>query len=185
MPEWAYNIIYPVSSWIHLVSMTLIVGGTLFFELVLPIAIDDLKREQQLYVFARARLVFRWVVWMGTAGLLLSGSISLLGMKRLFSTEEFSVVVWWAMAHVVLGGIGLIVALVLTGGRRPPEDPVRWMRLNLIVLLVTIFLGTATRHFQLALSESETAARQGKIPPATSDVSAAQTRPAATRLTNP
>jgi hypothetical protein len=185
MPD-IYDIIYPISAWIHIVSMTLIVGGTLFFELVLPIAIDDLKREQQLYVFARARLVFRWVVWIGAAGLLLSGSIALSGMHRLFSTEEFSVVVWWAIAHVVLGGIGLISALVLTGGRRPPEDPIRWMRLNLIILLVTIFLGTATRHFQLALSERERVeARGGKVPPATDTVPHAPTRPAATQPTNP
>src|SRR5207245_2611809 len=77
MPYWLYDIVYPLSRWLHIVCTTLIVGGTLFFELVLPIAIEDLKREQQLYVFARARLVFRWVVWIGVAGLLLSGVVSL------------------------------------------------------------------------------------------------------------
>ena len=53
MPYWLYDIVYPLSRWLHIVCTTLIVGGTLFFELVLPIAIEDLKREQQLYVFAR------------------------------------------------------------------------------------------------------------------------------------
>ena len=73
MPYWLFITIYILSRWLHMVGMTLIVGGTLFFELVLPVAIEDLKREQQLYVFARARLVFRWVVWIGVAALLISG----------------------------------------------------------------------------------------------------------------
>src|SRR5215212_2621767 len=90
-----FNIVYPLSRWLHMVGMTLIVGGTLFFELVLPIAIEDLKREQ-----------------------------------------------------------------LLTIGRAPPENPVRWMKLNLMVLLVAIFLGSAMRHVQLSLAEQP---REGKI----------------------
>jgi uncharacterized membrane protein len=166
MPPWLFDIIYPLSRWIHIVSMTLIVGGTLFFELVLPLSIDDLKREQQLFVFARARLVFRWVVWIGAAGLLLSGALSLYRMRLLYSSDEFVIVVRWTIAHIALGMIGLVIALLLTIGRRPPEDPVRWMRLNLVILLVTIFLGSATRHFQLALNERQEAIRRdGKLPP--------------------
>jgi uncharacterized membrane protein len=160
MPYWLYDIVYPLSRWLHVVCTTLIVGGTLFFELVLPIAIEDLKREQQLYVFARARLVFRWVVWIGVAGLLLSGVISLYRMWRPYQLEEFGYVSRWAFAHVALGAIGMIVGLLLTIGRAPPENPVRWMRLNLVVLLVAIFLGSATRHFQLRLTEQPSGGRR-------------------------
>jgi uncharacterized membrane protein len=160
MPYWLYDIVYPLSRWLHIVCTTLIVGGTLFFELVLPIAIEDLKREQQLYVFARARLVFRWVVWIGVAGLLVSGVVSLQRMWRPYQLEEFGYVSRWAFAHVGLGAIGMVVGLVLTIGREPPENPVRWMRLNLVVLLVAIFLGSATRHFQLSLAERP---REGRM----------------------
>ena len=160
MPDWLYHIVYTLSRWLHIVCTTLIVGGTLFFELVLPIAIEDLKREQQLYVFARARLVFRWVVWIGVAGLLFSGVVSLYRMWRPYQLVEFGFVSGWAFAHVGLGAIGMIVGLLLTIGRAPPENPVRWMRLNLVVLLVAIFLGSATRHFQLSLAERP---REGKM----------------------
>lgn len=48
-----YDILLPLVRWLHIVCTTLIVGGTLFYELVVPISIEDLKREQQLYAFAR------------------------------------------------------------------------------------------------------------------------------------
>ncbi|HEV8607598.1 MAG TPA: hypothetical protein VGQ99_19845 [Tepidisphaeraceae bacterium] len=160
MPYWLYDIVYPLSRWLHIVCTTLIVGGTLFFELVLPIAIEDLKREQQLYVFARARLVFRWVVWIGVIGLLISGGVSLYRMWRPYQLEEFGYVSRWAFSHVGLGALGMVVGLLLTIGRQPPENPVRWMRLNLVILLVVIFLGSATRHFQLSLTERPHSNRQ-------------------------
>src|SRR5882762_969698 len=155
MPYWIPDILYPLSRWLHIVCTTLIVGGTLFFELVLPIAIEDLKREQQLYVFARARLVFRWVVWIGVIGLLVSGGVSMYRMWKPYQLEEFGYVSRWAVAHVGLGVLALLLGLLLTIGRAPPENPVRWMRLNLVILLVAIFLGSATRHFELSLSERQ------------------------------
>src|SRR4051812_1765626 len=153
MPYWILDILYPLSRWLHIVCTTLIVGGTLFFELVLPIAIEDLKREQQLYVFARARLVFRWVVWIGVVGLLISGGVSLYRMWKPYQLEEFGYVSRWAVAHLGLGLLGMVLGLLLTIGRAPPENPVKWMRFNLVILLVAIFLGSATRHFELRLNE--------------------------------
>jgi hypothetical protein len=193
--SWLPDILYPVNRWLHMVCSMLIVGGTLFFELVLPAAIDELKREQQLYVFARARWVFRWVVWISVAGLLLSGAIEIYRMWRTYETDErvaaaitrpatqatttmtpttrdraddgppasFWYVSHWALAHIILGSIAMLIALFLTIGRRPPEDPIRWMRLNLVILLVAIFLGSATRHFHVSLRERQY--REGVAPP--------------------
>jgi uncharacterized membrane protein len=191
MPYWLYDIVYPLSRWLHVVCTTLIVGGTLFFELVLPIAIEDLKREQQLYVFARARLVFRWVVWIGVAGLLLSGVTSLYRMWGPYQLEEFGYVSRWSFAHVALGAIGMVVGLLLTIGRAPPENPVRWMRLNLVVLLVVIFLGSATRHFQLRLTEQPSGGRMRSadgwlsIDPTTQPTTQPTTLPATNPTTRP
>src|SRR5687767_3534217 len=198
--SWLPDILYPINRWLHMVCSMLIVGGTLFFELVLPAAIDELKREQQLYVFARARWVFRWVVWVGVVGLLLSGGIEIYRMWRTYQSDErvasavmsvttttttqpsetgpaaarrsaaedripasFWYVSRWALAHIILGGVALLIALFLTIGRRPPEDPVRWMRLNFVILLVVIFLGSATRHFHVSLRERQY--REGVAPP--------------------
>ena len=151
MPLWLLDIVYPINRWLHLVCTTLILGGTLFFELVLPAAIEDLKREQQLYVFARARWVFRWVVWIGVVGLLLSGVLSLWQQWDIYHTGQFIYVWRWAIAHIVMGMVAMLIALLLTVGNRPPENPVLWMRLNVVILITVIFLASATRHFQLDL----------------------------------
>jgi uncharacterized membrane protein len=191
MPSWLSDILFPIARWLHIVCMTLIVGGTLFFELVLPVAIEDLKREQQLYVFARARWVFRWVVWLGAVGLLISGLVGLHRMWQAYQSVAFAFIFRWAVAHMVLGAIALAIALLLTIGRRPPEDPVRWMRLNLVILLVVIFLGAATRHFQLVLREQERQQLGGRkgpegLPAAVDDPrTTATTQPAATQGTEP
>lgn len=163
MPFWAWHIVFLLSRWLHIVFMTMIVGGTLFFELVLPIAIENLKQEDKLYVFARARLVFRWVIWISVGGLVLTGSLSTWRMWQTYQAAEFQYAWQWAFAHMLIGAITMVIALLLTIGSRPPEDPIRWMRLNLIILLVAIFLGSATRHFQIALRE-QLLSRQGKVP---------------------
>ncbi|HEX2971826.1 MAG TPA: hypothetical protein VHP11_05810 [Tepidisphaeraceae bacterium] len=191
IPSWLNDVVYPVFRWLHIVCTTLIVGGTLFFELVLPIAIEDLKREQQLYVMARARWVFRWVVYISVVGLLLSGGANLYRMWRPYQSPEYirNMISAWAIAHMATGAVALFIALLLSVGRRPPEDPVRWMRLNLVILLVAIFLGNATRHFQLALREPEMQSREGVqrpegTPPILDNLDgAASTQPATTRAT--
>ncbi len=173
MAQWLYDILFPLVRWVHIVSMTLIVGGTLFFELVLPVAIEDLKREQQLYVFARARLVWRWVVWISAIGLIVSGSLSLYPM---WGAQGYtSYVVRWAIAHIAIGLITILIAMLLTSGRQPPENPVMWMRLNLAILLVVIFLGNAARHFQVA--PLNTAPREGKTPAEGALVDVPKTQP--------
>jgi uncharacterized membrane protein len=148
------RILYPLTRWLHIVCATLILGGTLFFELVLPIATEDLRNEQRFYAFARARLVFRWVVWISVAGLLISGCLTVFRMwSTYYSETSFTYISRWAMAHVIVGLAAMVIALLLTLGKRPPEDPVRWMRLNLVILLVVLFLGSATRYFQMAMAE--------------------------------
>ncbi|MGA2500206.1 MAG: hypothetical protein ABSH20_20900 [Tepidisphaeraceae bacterium] len=171
MSEFWPNTLYPLVRWLHLVCSTLIVGGTLFFELVLPIALEDLKNEQRFYAFARARLVFRWVVWISVAGILLSGGVTGYRMWATYRTPEFFGVSLWGMAHVAVGLIAITIALLLTIGSRPPENPVAWMRINIVILLVVIFIGSATQHFHVAVQEREHKA--GKVPAATP----ASTRP--------
>jgi uncharacterized membrane protein len=186
MSQLLYDVFFPLVRWLHIVCMTLIVGGTLFYELVLPQAIEDVAREEQLFAMARARLVFRWVVWISVIVLLATGIVQFYRMWQVYhfsDSVEFNYILRWIVAHSLLGIIAMVVALLLTIGRRPPEDPVRWMRLNLIILLVAIFLGSATRHFQMTLRERpETMTGPGKMPDSTGT---ADTRPATEPATEP
>ena len=82
------NIAFTVNRWVHLVAATVLVGGVLFFEFVVPLATADLKEEQQLAVFGRARWVFRNVVWLSVAMLILSGAVSLWRNWLLYEADD-------------------------------------------------------------------------------------------------
>ena len=60
---------------------------------------------------------------------------------------------WWVVAHAATGILAVIIAVLLTIGASPPGRPILWMRLNLIVLMIVIFLGSATRQVRLNLEE--------------------------------
>ena len=64
--EWLRHFLFVSLRWLHIVCTTLVVGGTLFFEFVVPIAVEDLKTEQQLTVTGKARWVFRRVIGKGS-----------------------------------------------------------------------------------------------------------------------
>lgn len=167
MDDPVFNTIYLLSRYVHVVAAALLVGGTLFYEAVVPVAIDDLREGQQLSVFARARWTFKTIVWVSAVLLLISGGIAAYRNTYAYFGDEVkqlrgeqtaaaaverlrtarpSVPGWWAVAHMGLGLVSIVIALVLVSGRTPPRRPIGWMRLNLLLLLIVIFLGSTTHH---------------------------------------
>ncbi len=157
------------SRYLHIVCTTVLVGGTLFYEMVVPEAVEELKQEQQLDVVGRARWVFKRLVWGAAIILVVSGIIStrkhwasyergdraalLSGSAYSSSAEDDGSIPaiarrpgWWWAAHASTGLLSVIIALFLTSTRQPPDHPIGWMRLNLVILLVVIFLATITQH---------------------------------------
>lgn len=175
MEDKLIQVVYLLSRYLHIVASGLLVGGTLFYELIVPVAIDDLRDEQKLSVFARARWAFRGIVWFSAAALLISGAISSYRNWHAYTSDPFVIYApaapqpatrqagleqaghWW-VAHASVALIGLIIALLLVKGRTPPRYPIVWMRINLLVLLVAIFMASTTRHVRLRLME-------GHLPP--------------------
>lgn len=173
------NLIDLIARYLHIVCTTLLVGGTLFYEMVVPVAIDELKQEQQLAVFARARWVFRRIVWISAFFLIFSGIVSTTKHWAAYNQAEIAtqpaVVAttqpaadrlnptsiawkpgWWWAAHASTGVIAVIIALFLTSFKRPPSHPIGWMRLNLVILLIVIFLASATRHVRTVSTTPQT-----------------------------
>src|ERR1700761_2694771 len=70
------NLFALMARYLHIVCATLLVGGTLFYEMVVPVAIADLRPEMQLAIFGRARWVFRQIVWWSAALIIISGIVS-------------------------------------------------------------------------------------------------------------
>lgn len=153
--EVLYHVFYVTSRWLHVVCTTLIVGGTLFFEFVVPVAIEDLKREQQLAVFGKARWMFRHVVWVCAIILLLSGVASLVRSWETYHRMEFRDCLPWVFGHTGIGILALGVSLLLNARRRPPNHAVGWLRVSLALLLLAIFASTVARHIRLTVRDRQ------------------------------
>ncbi len=159
---WYFHAFFVLNRWFHIVGMTLLVGGILFFEFVVPLAVEDLQDDQRLAVFGRARWVFRKIIWVSVLCIFFSGLFAMLRMWPMYGdlehVEKAFRTSWvgpkpWFIAHTAVGLVGMLMALRLTGGRSPMKQPVQWMRLTLIVLVVSIFLAAVTRYVHLHLHE--------------------------------
>ena len=174
------NISSLIARYLHIVCATLLVGGTLFYEMVVPVAIAEMKPEAQLAIFGRARWFFRQIVWGTSLVIILSGVVSGYRHRNVYSQEgqrieradlaadfddgNASTTLaarpgWWLIAHAASGVLAVLIALLLTIGPSPPGHPIRWMRLNLVILMIVIFLGSATRQVRLNFEEQLPAAQ--------------------------
>lgn len=174
---------YLIARYLHIVCTALLVGGTLFYEMVVPVAVGDMPAGQQLAIMGRSRWVFRWIVWISALLLIASGIATAVRHWNTYTEtpiEEPTLTVvdtpdtttqpvevatrfklrsgWWFVAHASTGFIAVIIAVGLTLGGTPPARPVQWMRLNLVILLIVIFLATVAREVRLAVSERQQAA---------------------------
>lgn len=153
MPFWLSNILLPLIRWLHIVGATLLLGGTFFFEFAVPEALEDLKPEHRMGVVGRFRWIFRRVVVVSCVFLALSGGIASLGLWRLYHSVYEPAKLWWAL-HVGLGVITMALALRLTLFGRVPPHTQGWMRFNVVLLLVVVFLAALSRHVRLVLDET-------------------------------
>jgi peptidoglycan/LPS O-acetylase OafA/YrhL len=168
MSEALIHLIDVIARYLHIVSATVLVGGTLFYEMVVPEAVEELKHHQQLDVVGRARWVFKRLVWGAAIFIIISGVISTRKHWQSYSRAESirpAAVAdeginlnrrpgWWWAAHASTGVLAVVIALFLVNTRQPPSHPIGWMRLNLVILLIVIFLATVTREVR-SLADTE------------------------------
>lgn len=149
-PDWAYTVVLPLNRWLHIVCTTTLVGGTLFYEFVIPRAIEELKEEAQLAVLGRVRWVFRQIVLVSAVLLICSGAISTWRIWPTYHGPYISALPWW-IVHVLLGLLALAIAIRLTVGRGVPRHPLGWMRFNFVLLLLVIFFASVARYIRLSI----------------------------------
>lgn len=159
LPSWLVNSVFPVVRWLHMVATTLLVGGVLFFEFVVPLATADLTEQQQLAVFGRARWVFRKIVWFSIICLILTGALSAWRQWWLYRVDaQQAGGFWygsfpWAAGHVVLALLAFAMVLRVTATRKLLGHPVGWLQATMVVLLVSMFVVSVARHVRLRLRE--------------------------------
>ena len=153
LPEWLQNALYPLVRWLHIVCTALLVGGTLFYEFVIPRAISDLKEETQLAVLGRVRWFFRQIVIFSAMVLILTGLTTVWHQWPLYH-GEFHPVLPWLYMHLAVGFVSLVVAVVAMIRTRAPRQPLVWLRVNFVILLIAIFIVAVGRHLRLMIREA-------------------------------
>jgi uncharacterized membrane protein len=153
IPDWVQHAVFPLNRWIHIVCTTLLVGGALFYEFVIPHAIEDLKEETQLAVLGRVRWFFRQVVVFSTLLLVISGSLTTYHQWQMYS-GNYWVVRPWLYAHIGLGIFALLIANTAVARRRAARHPLVWLRIAFVILLIVIFVAAVTRHVQFMVNEN-------------------------------
>jgi uncharacterized membrane protein len=153
IPEWIQQATLPLDRWLHIVCTTLLVGGTLFYEFVIPKAIEDLKEETQLAVLGRVRWFFRQVVIFSAVVLVLTGSISLYHQWPLYH-GIFHDVSWWLYLHIALGLFALLVGIAAMQRQRSSRSPLTWLRVNFVILLIVIFVAAVSRHVRMMVRDN-------------------------------
>jgi uncharacterized membrane protein len=153
LPDWANSIILPLNRWLHMVSMAMLVGGTLFYEFVIPKAIEDLKDESQLAVLGRVRWIFRQVVLVAAVMLVLTG---ILWSFRNWPgyTGDYKPVFWWWLLHSILSLFAIAIAILVTIGDRVPQHPIAWLRVNFVVMLVALFAADLTVYIRQTIYDA-------------------------------
>ena len=159
MPYWLFDFLFTLNRWVHVVAGMMLVGGVLFFNVVLPLATSDLRDEQQLAVFGRARWIFRRVVWWSIGLLAISGACSTLRVMGIYRQERAGVQsTWltsipWAVGHAIAAVLAFVLVLLVTRTTRLVNRPRHWLGVTLITLLVGIFLASAARQIELDMGQ--------------------------------
>ena len=151
LPDWLQQALFPLSRWLHIVCTSLLVGGTLFYEFVIPKAIADLKEETQLAVLGRVRWFFRNTVIFSAITLILSGALSMYHQWPLYN-GKYHEVMPWVYLHLALGMLSLVVAVIAMVRTRAPRQPLVWLRVNFVILLIAIFVVALARHLRLIIN---------------------------------
>jgi uncharacterized membrane protein len=156
-PDWLTNTALPLNRWLHIVACTLMVGGVLFFEMVVPLATADLREEQQMAVFGRARWVFRRIFLLATLLLIITGAISTWRMWRLYHLDEQTVGGFffgsrpWLVGHAALALVAFWIGLLVMRTKRLLPRPVSWLRVLLVILFISMFTASVARHMRLRI----------------------------------
>lgn len=150
------NVTYLLARYGHIVAAMLLIGGLLFHEMVVPLALLDEREESRLAIFARARWSFRRIAWGCVVLLLLSGIVISHQRVPVYMEQEYGSSMqhagmglrtgWWWVAHICTGSMAMIIALYVIAGNRPVAHPISWLRLDLVLMLVVVFLGSMMHY---------------------------------------
>jgi uncharacterized membrane protein len=127
-----------LSRWIHVMSAVLVIGGTFFIRMILPLGLAQADAASREAVFLRCRRIFKMLVHTCILLLLLSGGFNTWRAWGDYRLNRPLMHGLWG-PHVFLGLTAMLIALITLAGRAPP----RWHKQGAAINLVLLFLAVA------------------------------------------
>ena len=133
--------------WLHITTACIAVGGVFFARIVLPVALKaGSDSAAATAIFLRARRVFKIVIHACITLLLISGAYNAVGNWRAYTAMGPGVGHGLFGLHLLLALVAFGIALWLLAGREPRANHLRWLAINLGVLLLTIAAASVLKY---------------------------------------
>jgi len=152
--------------WLHVITACIVIGCAFFMTLLLPAGLRGLDSEQHEAAFLRSRRALKMVIHSGILLFLISGIYNYLGNRELYKQ-------WPPMTHSLFGVhvLGALIAwaimIAFLAGREPFRGHRGWMKINLLVLVITVAAASTLKSAREAVIKSashSTSQTSGRAP---------------------
>src|SRR4051794_3633426 len=152
--------------WLHVIAACLAIGGAFFIRVLLPIGLRPLDVEEREGVFLRCRRAFKMVVHPCILALLVSGAYN---AWKNWAKYKLNPAVMHGLfgTHLLLGLAVIGVSLWLLAGREPVRTHPKWMRINLLLMFLTVAVASSlkwARDYTVANVSNTSAGESTKRP---------------------
>lgn len=127
-----------LSRWVHIMSAVLVIGGTFFMRIILPLGLAQADAASREAVFLRCRRIFKMLVHTCILFLLLSGAFNTWRAWKDYGLNHPLMHGLWG-PHMFLGVTAMVIALILLASKQPPK----WHKTGAAINLVILFLAVA------------------------------------------
>lgn len=130
--------------WLHIVAAALVIGGAFFVALVLPAgttAIEPAAQQQAMHAW---RGIFKRVIHTCILLLLISGIYNSIRLFPGYAAQPGLLHGLWG-GHILLALVAFAIALWLLAGKSPRPGNLKWMMVNLVLLLLAVAVASTLK----------------------------------------
>lgn len=130
--------------WIHVSTACVLFGSAFFMTVILPVGLFAIAPEPREAAFLRTRRAFKLVVHPGILLLLISGTYNAIRNWRNYTLQPPLLHGLFGV-HLFLGIAIFVILLILLAGREPRPSSRTWMRVNLVLLFLTVAVASTLK----------------------------------------
>ena len=134
-----------LSRWLHVMSAILVIGGTFFMRVILPLGLAQADPASREAVFLRCRRVFKMLVHTCILFLILSGVFNTMRAWNDYRLNRPLMHGLWG-PHVILGATAMVIALILLAPKQPPKWHKTGAAINLVILFMAVALASTLKY---------------------------------------